>query len=380
MRIAAAFRSITPTCCRSVCALSAAIRPAVESARLPSIPGCRDCPAPINRAPGYETGSIMKQAQRHNGNGAMMLDRFRTWRRLLVSATFVLLAALAWPTIASAQQVVVIVNGEPITALDIEQRSKLTQLSTHKAPSRQEIIDELINERLKVREAKKWGLEVPNSEVDAAYATMASRMRRTAEQLTQELAKAGVNAATLKARIRADIAWPQLVRGRYQASLQIGEKDILTAMDSKSDDTVGYDYILRPILFLVPPGSPEVFIDGRKREAEALRSRFQGCEEGIAFAHALKDVAVREQVTRSSADIPAELRKVLESVEVGRLTAPEATKLGIEMFAICAKKASAADNTPGKRQARDTIMNERYEQRSKQWLQELRRGAMFEYK
>jgi len=209
---------------------------------------------------------------------------------------------------------------------------------------------------------------------------MASRMRRTAEQLTQELAKAGVNAATLKARIRADIAWPQLVRGRYQASLQIGEKDILTAMDSKSDDTVGYDYILRPILFLVPPGSPEVFIDGRKREAEALRSRFQGCEEGIAFAHALKDVAVREQVTRSSADIPAELRKVLESVEVGRLTAPEATKLGIEMFAICAKKASAADNTPGKRQARDTIMNERYEQRSKQWLQELRRGAMFEYK
>ena len=309
-----------------------------------------------------------------------MLDRFRTWRRLLVSATFVLLAALAWPTIASAQQVVVIVNGEPITALDIEQRSKLTQLSTHKAPSRQEIIDELINERLKVREAKKWGLEVPNSEVDAAYATMASRMRRTAEQLTQELAKAGVNAATLKARIRADIAWPQLVRGRYQASLQIGEKDILTAMDSKSDDTVGYDYILRPILFLVPPGSSEVFIDGRKREAEALRSRFQGCEEGIAFAHALKDVAVREQVTRSSADIPAELRKVLESVEVGRLTAPEATKLGIEMFAICAKKASAADNTPGKRQARDTIMNERYEQRSKQWLQELRRGAMFEYK
>ena len=205
-----------------------------------------------------------------------MLDRFRTWRRLLVSATFVLLAALAWPTIASAQQVVVIVNGEPITALDIEQRSKLTQLSTHKAPSRQEIIDELINERLKVREAKKWGLEVPNSEVDAAYATMASRMRRTAEQLTQELAKAGVNAATLKARIRADIAWPQLVRGRYQASLQIGEKDILTAMDSKSDDTVGYDYILRPILFLVPPGSPEVFSDGRKREAEALRSRFQG--------------------------------------------------------------------------------------------------------
>jgi peptidyl-prolyl cis-trans isomerase SurA len=310
----------------------------------------------------------------------MMSNGFRTWSRLLASTIVMLLAALAPATIAFAQQVVVIVNGEPITALDIEQRSKLNQLSAHKTPTRQEIIDELINEKLKVREAKKWGLDVPNSEVDAAYASMASRMRLTAEQLTQQLAKSGVNAATLKARIRADIAWPQLVRGRYQASLQIGEKDLLTAMESKSDDTVGYDYTLRPILFLVPTGSPEAFIDGRKREAEALRGRFHSCEEGIAFARALKDVAVREQVTRSSADIPAELRKVLESVEVGRLTSPEVTKFGIEMFAICAKKVSAADNTPGKRQARDTIMNERYEQRSKQWMQDLRRGAMLEYK
>ena len=310
----------------------------------------------------------------------MMLHSFPTWRKLTVSATLLLLAAVAWSTAASAQQVVVIVNGEPITALDIEQRSKLTQLSTHKTPTRQEVIDELITEKLKVREAKKWGLEVPNSEVDSAYATMASRMRLTPELLTQQLARSGVNAATLKARIKADIAWPQLVRGRYQASLQIGEKDLNTAMDSKSDDSVGYDYTLRPILFLVATGSAEAFVEGRKREAEALRGRFHSCEEGIAFARALKDIAVREQVIRSSADIPPELRKVLEGVEIGRLTPPEVTKFGIEMFAICAKKVSSADNTPGKRQAREAIMTERYEQRSKQWLQELRRGAMIEYK
>jgi peptidyl-prolyl cis-trans isomerase SurA len=55
---------------------------------------------------------------------------------------------------------------------------------------------------------------------------------------------------------------------------------------------------------------------------------------------------VREQVIRSSADIPAELRKVLEGIEVGRLTPPEVTKFGVEMFAICAKKESTADNSP----------------------------------
>jgi peptidyl-prolyl cis-trans isomerase SurA len=293
---------------------------------------------------------------------------------MLISAVLIL------PSAVRAQQVVVIVNGEPITALDIEQRSKLNQLSTHKAPPRQEVLDELITDILKVKEAKKWGLEVSDADVDSAYANMASRMRMTADQMTQLLAKSGVNAATLKRRIRADITWPQLVRGRFQSSLQIGEKDILTAMVSKADESVGYDYTLRPILLLVPTGSPEGFIEARRRDAESLRARFQSCDEGLAFARALKDVAVREQVIRSSADLPPELRKVLDGVEVGKLTPPETTKLGIEMFAICAKKESAADNTPGKRRARETIAAERYEQRSKQYLNEVRRGAMLEYK
>ena len=308
-----------------------------------------------------------------------MFDNITTYRSLW-AATILVLAAAVPAAPARAQQVVIVVNGEPITALDIEQRSKLTQISTKKTPSRQEVIDELVVEKLKVREAKKWGLEVTTSEVDQAYASMASRMQSTPDQLTQQLGRSGINPATLKHRIRADIAWPQLVRGRFQSSLQPGEKDLLIAMESNSEDGVGYDYTLRPILFLVPTGSQQSLIDGRKREAEALRGRFQGCDEGIAFARALKDVAVRDQVIRSSADVPVELRKVLDGVEVGRLTAPEVTKFGVEMFAICAKKDSAGDNTLGKRKARESIIAERYEQKSKQYLQELRRGAMIEYK
>jgi peptidyl-prolyl cis-trans isomerase SurA len=304
----------------------------------------------------------------------LMMRRCRLCAVMAVGAVLI----LAGP--AQAQQVVVVVNGEPITALDIEQRSKLTQLSTHKVPPRQEVLDELISEILKVKEAKKWGLEVSTAEVDSAYANMASRMRMNADQLTQTLAKSGINATTLKQRIRADITWPQLVRGRYQSSLQIGEKDILTATDAKPEDGIGYDYTLRPILLLVPAGSPEGFVEARRRDAESLRARFQGCDEGIAFARALKDVAVREQIIRSSADLPLELRKVLDGIEVGKLTAPEMTKLGIEMYAVCAKKESAADNTPGKRRAREAIAAERYEQRSKQYLNEIRRGAMLEYK
>src|SRR5256885_11437072 len=101
-------------------------------------------------------------------------------RRSFWAAVMLLCAVPIAVDAARAQQVVVIVNGEPITALDIEQRTKLNQLSTHKTPARQEILDELINEKLKVKEAKKFGLEISSSEGDTAYASMASRMRITA--------------------------------------------------------------------------------------------------------------------------------------------------------------------------------------------------------
>ena len=56
---------------------------------------------------------------------------------------------------------------------------------------------------------------------------MASRMRMTPDQLTQALLKSGIHVNTLKSRIRADMTWQQLVRGRYQSILQIGEKDLV---------------------------------------------------------------------------------------------------------------------------------------------------------
>src|SRR3981081_396170 len=200
-------------------------------------------------------------------DGAMMFESLMAFRKLMAAAGLTFAAAMP-ATTASAQQIVVIVQGETSTAPAVDQRSKLTQLSTHKVPPRQEVLDELINEKLKLREAKKFGLEITASEVDPAYASMAGRMRFTADQLTQQLARSGVNSATLKGRIKADIAWSQIVRGGYASTLQIGDKDIVSAMDPNSDATAGYDYTMRPILFLVPAGSPEAFIDGRKREAE----------------------------------------------------------------------------------------------------------------
>jgi peptidyl-prolyl cis-trans isomerase SurA len=275
-----------------------------------------------------------------------------------------------------AQNVVVFVNGSPVTAIDVEQRSKLLQVTGQKGVSREDVIQQLVDEKLKIGEAKRWGLNIADKDVENSFAGMAGRMRLNSDQLTQTLAKSGINANTLKARIRADLAWQQLVRGRYQSRLQLSDKD-LAEITSESEDTLSYEYVLRPILLLVPPKSAASVYEARRREAEALRGRFRGCEDGLRVARTLRDVAVRDQVLRTSADLPAELRKVLDSVPIGQLTAPELTKHGIELFAVCAKNESKADS-PRKRQARDAAYSKRFEQESKRYIQQLRRAALIE--
>jgi peptidyl-prolyl cis-trans isomerase SurA len=301
-------------------------------------------------------------------------------RRLVVATAVAIFIVAATTLAAPAQTVVVVVNGEPITALDVESRMKFIHLSTQKQAARPEVINELIDEKLKTREGKRWGIEFTDTEVDSMYANMASRMHQTPDQLTQNLQKGGVNPQTLKSRIRADSVWQQLVRGRYSASLQLSEKDIEIALQAKnqsSQPTTATEYVMRPILFLVPPGA-QATIDAKRKEAEALRARFKSCQDGLAMARATGAV-VRDQVIRSSGDLNPELQKILDAVPVGQLTAPEVTRHGVEMWAICGKQDSKAD-APVKKQAREALASERFEQQSKTYLQRLRREALIERK
>ena len=76
-----------------------------------------------------------------------------------------------------AQSIACMVTGEPITNLDIEQRTKLNFLTTRKQMPRQEVIDQLIDEKVKIRDAKKFGVDPTASVVDQSFAQIGSRMR-----------------------------------------------------------------------------------------------------------------------------------------------------------------------------------------------------------
>ncbi|MGC1355269.1 MAG: peptidylprolyl isomerase [Xanthobacteraceae bacterium] len=303
-------------------------------------------------------------------------------RRIVLSAAILTAAVAAAPSVACAQQVVAFVNGQPITTLDLEHRAKFIQLSTKKQPTRKETLDSIIDELLEIAEAKRFTIEISDADVENNYKIVAKRMGLDEQKLTQVLVSNGASDSTLKLRLRAQAAWGALVRGRYKSSLEIRDKDVEAQIQTRKPDEkndVGYEYILRPVVFIVPRGSPDAAFEARKRDAEALRSRFQNCNDGVTFARALSDVAVRDQVSKYSADLAQQLREILDHTAVGHLTPPETTAEGVQMFAICDKKETKSD-TPEMREVREQMIQQKFGAQAKRYLESLRRAAMIEYK
>jgi peptidyl-prolyl cis-trans isomerase SurA len=278
-----------------------------------------------------------------------------------------------------AQSIACMINGDPITNFDIEQRTKLDFLTTHKQMARQEVLNELIDEKVKLKEGKKYGVDPTVTDVDQSFGGMASRMRITPDQLTKSLESQGIRTETLKARLKTDMVWTSLVRGRFKESLQVGEKDVNAAAQEGGEktETEAFEYQMQPIILIVPRDAGAGATDVRRKEAEALRERVQTCEEANSYFRSMQRAVIKDSVTRTSADIPGPLRELLDKTPIGHLTPPEVTKQGVEMVALCGRKATTVD-TPKKREIREKMYTQKYEAKSKAYLQETRKAAMIE--
>lgn len=277
---------------------------------------------------------------------------------------------------AQAQAVVAIVNGEAITAFDIAQRTKIISVTNHRSPSRQEVLEELIEDRIKLQTAAKYNISPTDNEVNERFALIGSRSQLSPAGLSQALAAHGIQDKALKARIRADLAWMDLTRGRFRGGAsQVREADIVQALEKKGAGGRGsVEMTLQPILFVIPRDQAESLAGVRMREAEALRSRLKSCEDAEQIARSLKEVVVRDKLIRTTADVSPALRQSIGKTPVGKALPPERTGQGVELYVICDKKEIMGDS-PERRDVRDQIISEQLQSEASRYLRELRAKA-----
>lgn len=313
------------------------------------------------------------------GNSAALRRRLRSMaQRVLVAATF---AAAFAASPAAAQQIVALVNGEPITSRDVENRTRLIAAFSRSQPARKAVIDELIDQKVKLNQARRLGISITDSMVERAFSNIASQSGRNATQLNGALRESGIDPNSFKTKLRADLAWREVLQQMSPGTFQVRDADVVAALVARGEAPTAkaWQYTLRQIVFIVPRGSPPSLPAARMKEAESLRAKFSDCERDLALAREYREVVVKDPVIRISTDLPQRLQQLLEKTPDGRMTPPESTSAGIEVVAVCGRKETIADLS-SRREIREKLLSARVEVQEKEILEKLRRQAIIEYR
>jgi peptidyl-prolyl cis-trans isomerase SurA len=196
--------------------------------------------------------------------------------------------------------------------------------------------------------------------------------------------QAGIDPQTFKAFLRANIAWAQIVRARFRATVNITDQDVAAALTehqapADAAPQTAMEYRLQPIIFVIPEGAAAGVEAKRMSDANAFRSAFKGCDQSLQQAAGNPDVVVKPQMRREEGQLTPDLKQTLAKLEVGGISEPQRVPEGIQLVAVCAKNAIAGQ-TEAAVAVREELSSERGQLLARRYLRDLRSDAVIEYR
>lgn len=306
---------------------------------------------------------------------------YQSFLTLIVALCFLLSPAQV--RMASASRIVAVVNGAVVTDFDITQRQRLERLLSggKNRLGNSATLNELIEDKLKLIEARDRKMTASDSEIDTALANMARNVKMSEKQLIGVFSRAGINKETVKDWLKVQLSWRTLINARFNAQVRVDESEILQALNqSKSsgkqvDSATQFD--LTQITFVTRAKASKREISQRLEEAKRFRASFNSCKNDIASARKLRDVAVSHVGRRDSTDLHPDLVQRLRDTKINGLTPPTKVDNGYEMLAVCGKKDLGTQATL-RNEAEAKLKDEQSKALSRKYIRELRTRAVIE--
>ena len=275
----------------------------------------------------------------------------------------------------------ILVNDTPITTYDIKNRATMLKAFTRGQQGEKQAIDQLVDEALMMQEAGRRKVSVSDDEVAAEFANRASQTKMSPTQFEQAMRQSGIDPQSFKDFLRANMAWREVVRNRFRATINITDQDVTAALGDNAAPgaNTASEYMLQQILFVVPEKSSNSVVAERQREANAFRSRYKGCNTAMDVVGGRPGVVIRPTVRREDSQITGAVRDSVLSLQVGGITAPQRIDEGFQMIALCEKRAIAGQ-TAASNETREKLSNERGLLLARRLLRDLRSDAMIDYR
>lgn len=345
-----------------------------------------------------------------------------------------------------AQSIIMLINDDPITALDVEQRARLNSLSANiserasanmkalvqseatqkrframveqivkdnqASKTREQImamieqrksqfaqqlqqeaiysarssmlpgmrkaaLEELIEERIKLQEAKRMNVVVDDAQIDDVIKGIAERNKMNANQFAEHMKKMGVEISAMKARFKATLSWNDVVRRRFASQVTVNQREVEKFANAAASGEDDVELQLQRITLPVPGKMDQKALSERFRDADRLRQGFSGCKTAQALATKLQGAKFEDLGVRKPSSLSEPLRSHVLAAKEGEMVPPSISEGSIELYAVCSRKVIKADEKKRTEIAQD-LQQKEYEIAAKGHLRNLRQEAHIE--
>ncbi|WP_325545871.1 peptidylprolyl isomerase [Sphingopyxis sp.] len=172
------------------------------------------------------------------------------------------------------------VNGEIITATDIEQRMALIRIANNNVELppeeiqrlRSQVFSNLIDEKLQIQEAKAADITIDENLVNDQFARLATRFKQSPDQFSSYLVSKGSSAAAVKQQIRGEFAWDRLLSRNIQSTTNVSSDEV-QAVEKRMNDAKGQDeFHLGEIYLSATPENAAAVMENAKKIIDALQA------------------------------------------------------------------------------------------------------------
>ena len=239
-----------------------------------------------------------------------------------------------------------VVNEEAITEADLEGRMALGLLASNlpdtpeaRARLRPQVLRTLIDERLRLQEATRLGVEPVREEIDEGVASIASQNGLTVPEMRQLFGRVGVPVSTLEDQVRSTLAWNDLVTRRLGGEVQITESDIDDVIQRIEANRGLDEYLLAEIVLPVASQQSEGEVASFAREiVEQIRrgASFPAIARQFSAAAGADTGGDLGWVLEGS--FSTEIEQTLASLQPGQVSEPLRTVTGYSIFLMREKR------------------------------------------
>lgn len=260
-------------------------------------------------------------------------------KKYLIALLFCFLPAFAQ---AQTTTIAAIVNNDIITNNDVLGRINLATNGLSIKPDaetmaqiKKQALDALIDEEIRLQEAKRLGVTPAQKEVDDAFSNLAKQNGATAKQFKLALEKHAGAYSSLKRQLKTQIAWGNVVRSKVRPQISVSEDDITAYLADKQKNPAKVSYEVAEIFLRNTDANialakqlHDELITGKKRFSVVARQFSQGLEASKGGLLGWIDEGKLEPV----------LDEAIKKTPPGQISAPVLSPRGIHIFLIRNRK------------------------------------------